>query len=88
MGFVLNHSRAGEAQALAKELGFPLYVKQLRAGLSFGISRVCAPDNLPAAFERAFAYDREYCLRTIFRCELSGNGRRRTLRRRGEQNRA
>ena len=40
------------AQA-AEELGYPLFVKPVRAGSSFGITRVTTPDQLPAAVEEA-----------------------------------
>ena len=46
----------------AEELGYPLFVKPVRAGSSFGITRVTAPDQLPAAVEEAFRHDREVLL--------------------------
>ena len=46
----------------AEELGYPLFVKPVRAGSSFGISKVNAPDQLPAAVWTAFAHDREILL--------------------------
>ena len=49
------------AQA-AEELGYPLFVKPVRAGSSFGVSRVEGPDQLPAAVWAAFAHDREILL--------------------------
>ena len=45
-----------------EELGYPLFVKPVRAGSSFGISKVNAPDQLPAAVWTAFAHDREILL--------------------------
>ncbi len=45
-----------------EELGYPLFVKPVRAGSSFGVSRVNAPDQLPAAVWSAFAHDREILL--------------------------
>lgn len=41
----------------AKELGYPLFVKPLRAGSSFGITKVTRPKDLQTAVEHAFAYD-------------------------------
>ena len=38
-------------------LRFPVFVKPLRAGSSFGISRVCEAGGLVAALEKAFEYD-------------------------------
>ena len=49
------------AQA-AEELGYPLFVKPVRAGSSFGVSKVNTPDQLPAAVWSAFAHDREILL--------------------------
>ena len=46
----------------AEELGYPLFVKPVRAGSSFGVSKVNAPDQLPAAVWTAFAHDREILL--------------------------
>lgn len=41
----------------AEDIGYPLFVKPVRSGSSFGISRVCGPLELPAAVELAFRYD-------------------------------
>ena len=46
----------------AEELGYPLFVKPVRAGSSFGVSKVNVPDQLPAAVWSAFAHDREILL--------------------------
>lgn len=43
----------------AAELGYPLFVKPLRAGSSFGVTKVREESGLPAALEAAFAYDEE-----------------------------
>ena len=51
-----------EIRAAAEQLGFPLFVKPVRAGSSFGISRVTEPAGLPRAVEEAFAHDREVLL--------------------------
>lgn len=49
-------------QAAAAELGYPLFVKPVRAGSSFGITRVTGPEGLAAAADAAFANDRELLL--------------------------
>ena len=49
---------AGAAQAL----GFPLFVKPVRSGSSFGITRVTCPEQLAGAVSQAFANDREILL--------------------------
>ena len=51
-----------EIKAAAAELGYPLFVKPVRAGSSFGITRVTGPEGLPGAAAAAFANDRELLL--------------------------
>lgn len=46
----------------AQELGWHLFVKPVRAGSSFGISRVCRREELPEAVSSAFDHDREILL--------------------------
>ena len=46
-----------EALERAETIGYPLFVKPLRAGSSFGITKVTEKNALPAALETAFAYD-------------------------------
>lgn len=46
----------------AGELGWPLFVKPVRAGSSFGVSRVKEPLALPDAVREAFQYDSEILL--------------------------
>lgn len=50
------------AHALAEQLGYPLFVKPVRAGSSFGITKVADRKSLPAAVARAGQYDREIIL--------------------------
>lgn len=40
-------------------LGYPLFVKPLRAGSSFGITKVQSAEQLPIALEHAFSYDKD-----------------------------
>lgn len=47
----------GQLEEWGRKLGYPLFVKPLRAGSSFGITKVNEPQELPAAVEHAFAYD-------------------------------
>ena len=61
--FVLNRVKnAGDVLTQANKLGYPLFVKPVRAGSSFGITRVLAPQDLPAAIDSAFHYDDEVIL--------------------------
>lgn len=40
-----------------RELNYPLFVKPLRAGSSFGITKVAGPEDLEGAVRHAFEYD-------------------------------
>ena len=48
---------AEQADQIVAELGLPLFVKPAREGSSIGMSRVDRADELPAALERALAFD-------------------------------
>lgn len=55
---VFSQARLAAAQQkIAAELRFPVFVKPVRAGSSFGVSRVTAPEELEAALRLAFAQD-------------------------------
>ncbi len=54
---VRRQTPLAEVQALAQALSWPLFVKPLRAGSSFGVSKVSQLQALPCALEAAFAYD-------------------------------
>ena len=47
------------AAALTACLTYPLFVKPVRAGSSYGISRISGPDELSAALDLAFSHDSE-----------------------------
>lgn len=49
-----DFSRTAQA---AEELGYPVFVKPVRAGSSFGITKVSGPEELPAAMGEAFRHD-------------------------------
>lgn len=51
-----------EIRSAAQTLGYPLFVKPLRSGSSFGITRAEQPEQLPKALETAFAHDTEIVL--------------------------
>ncbi|MDE7243785.1 MAG: D-alanine--D-serine ligase VanG [Oscillospiraceae bacterium] len=53
---VLERDDVNTAAAAAK-IGYPLFVKPMRAGSSYGISKVSGPGGLSGALELAFAYD-------------------------------
>lgn len=48
---------AGIAFSQAEEIGYPLFVKPIKAGSSFGVTKVSDRRNLPAAIKLAFEYD-------------------------------
>jgi D-alanine-D-alanine ligase len=49
----------GALQGVPANMGFPLFVKPAAEGSSVGVSRVDRPEELGAAADLAFAYDRE-----------------------------
>lgn len=50
---------AGPDVAFAERTGFPLFVKPVKAGSSFGVTKVTDPAELSAAVRLAFQYDDE-----------------------------
>lgn len=62
-GAVFNQGATQEVlEAAGRALGYPLFVKPVRAGSSFGITRATRPEQLAAAVEQAFFHDREVLL--------------------------
>ena len=51
-----------QAQTFARQIGFPLYVKPVKAGSSYGVSKVTSPGQLESAIELAFTYDNQVIL--------------------------
>lgn len=45
------------AYSKAEQLGYPLFVKPIKAGSSFGVSKVRTPEELKGAIELAFEFD-------------------------------
>ena len=58
----------GEIKATAEALGYPVFVKPVKAGSSFGISKVVDFSSLPVAVEEALKYD----TRIILEKEIEG----------------
>ncbi|NLB29016.1 MAG: D-alanine--D-serine ligase VanG [Clostridiales bacterium] len=52
----------GEMESAAQSLGFPVFVKPVRAGSSFGISKVGSVSELSGAADDAFLYDTQILL--------------------------
>lgn len=62
-GAVFAKGASREAlEAAAESLGYPLFVKPVRSGSSFGVTRVERPEQLAGAAEEAFRHDREILL--------------------------
>ena len=59
--FASNAPRA-EMEAAAKSIGFPLFAKPLRAGSSFGVSRVECLQQLSGALDNASVFENEMIL--------------------------
>ena len=71
---------AGKVLEQAERLGYPLFVKPVRAGSSYGITKVMARNELPAAVKLAFAYDDRMILEEAISgfevgCAVLGNNR-------------
>lgn len=60
--FTLRSAQAPGAAALADKLGYPLFVKPVKAGSSYGVSKVSTPEELAGAVEEALRYDDEIIL--------------------------
>ncbi len=52
-----NEMDAGTVREQAEKIGYPLFVKPVRAGSSFGITKVLNGEELPAAVKLAFEHD-------------------------------
>lgn len=62
-GLVLDSNDAlPQAAAFTEKVGYPLYVKPVKAGSSFGITKVEAPGLLAKAIHCAFLYDNRIIL--------------------------
>lgn len=76
---VLERNTAKECSAAAEALGYPLFVKPVRAGSSYGITRVEKPEQLDAAIALAFQYDSQVILEEAISgfevgCAVMGSG--------------
>ncbi|MBM3820752.1 MAG: D-alanine--D-alanine ligase [Acidimicrobiia bacterium] len=73
------HDAAGIATRVAKELGYPVFVKPANLGSSVGISKAKSPDDLHAAMTLALDYDRKIVVEAAvpsareIECSVLGN---------------
>lgn len=56
---ISDQNNCGQALYYGRKLGYPLFVKPLRAGSSFGITKVAAEEELEEALKEAFRYDKD-----------------------------
>lgn len=56
---VLKNATRENAMELSKELTYPLFIKPVRAGSSFGITKINKREELQAAVDHAFEHDSE-----------------------------
>ncbi len=73
-----KNTDADKALAWAEDLGFPLFVKPIKAGSSYGITKVIDRDQLAAAFKLAFSYDNKVIMEEAITgfevgCAVMGN---------------
>lgn len=59
---LMDNSAVNKAYDFAKELGFPVFVKPVKAGSSYGVTRVEAIEQLAPAVALAFQYDNRVIL--------------------------
>ncbi len=59
---IQTYSTEEEVYKAASRIGYPLFVKPVRAGSSFGITKVSEERELPGAVEEAFRHDRTIIL--------------------------
>lgn len=58
--FVINRmTKLNEAKQKADTMGYPLFVKPVKAGSSYGITKVLKPDDFLKAVESAFSHDEQ-----------------------------
>ena len=55
----IQREERSKALSLVSDLSFPMFVKPVRAGSSYGITKIQSAEELPAAIETAFLYDSE-----------------------------
>lgn len=58
-GIIRQNNRSHDLEKLLGKLTYPLYVKPVAAGSSFGITRVTRPEELESALNSAFLYGEE-----------------------------
>lgn len=75
---LISETAINEAYTFAESVGFPIYVKPVKAGSSYGISRVETKKELTSAISNAFQFDDEVILEENIKgfevgCAVLGN---------------
>ncbi|MEA4919826.1 MAG: D-alanine--D-serine ligase VanG [Clostridiaceae bacterium] len=75
---IKKSTSAGIDFSMGETLGYPLFVKPVRAGSSYGITKVCSIQQLPSAIRLAFEYDDEIIIEEAITgfevgCAVMGN---------------
>lgn len=75
---VLKQADQSQAQQFADSIGYPVFVKPVKAGSSYGISKVMEPQQLHLALALALQYDQEVILEEMIPgfevgCAVLGN---------------
>ena len=60
--FVIRRGEEAAAFAFARRTGYPIYVKPVKAGSSYGVTRAVGEEELSGAIKLAFGYDDEVIL--------------------------
>lgn len=55
--FSIKGAHTDHTYSLAEKIGYPLFVKPVKAGSSFGVTKVFCPEELSGAVKAAFRYD-------------------------------
>ncbi len=59
---LMDNTAVNKACAFAENIGFPVFVKPVKAGSSFGVTKVSAPEQLAPAIALAFDYENRVIL--------------------------
>ena len=75
---ITNLKNFDEVKKEVENIGYPVFVKPVCAGSSYGISKIYKSDNLRSAIERAFRYDDEVVIEEMIEgfevgCSIIGN---------------
>ena len=64
--FVIRRGEEDAAYDFARQTGYPIYVKPVKAGSSYGVTRAAGEEELSGAIKLAFGYDDQVILEETF----------------------